>query len=273
LPRHYFRTAPRRNAPTISLVTPSYNQGHLLESTLRSVLDQNYPALEYIVQDGGSTDATCEILETYRSRLAYVDSTRDDGQAHALNRGFSRATGDILAYLNSDDLLLPGALAFVADYFARHPEVDVVYGHRVIVDTEGREVGRWVLPPHCESVLGWADFIPQETLFWRRSIWERTGGSMDESFRFALDWDLLLRFRQAGARMVRLPRFLGAFRIHEAQKTHRQLATIGAREIARLRRRTQGREVTETEIRNGVIDYLLRHVWYQRLHELGLLRH
>ena len=132
--------------------------------------------------------------------------------AQAINRGFAHSTGDIMAYLNADDLLLPGSLNFVAAYFEAHPDIDVVYGHRVLIDADGAEIGRWVLPPHEDEVLSWADFVPQETLFWRRDMGERAGGAMDESFRFALDWDLLLRFRDAGARFVRLPRFLGAFR-------------------------------------------------------------
>ena len=95
-----------------------------------------------------------------------------------------------MAYLNSDDLLLPGALPTVAAYFAQHPEVEVVYGHRVVIDEAGDEIGRWVLPPHDDKALRWADYIPQETLFWRRSIWGKSGGRMDETFRFALDWEL-----------------------------------------------------------------------------------
>src|SRR5439155_11875113 len=119
------------------------------------------------------------------------------GQAHAINLGFRHATGEILAYLNSDDLLLPGALAYVANHVVRHPEVGVVYGHRVVIDADGREVGRWVLPPQDDASLVWDDYVPQETMFWRRRAWERVGARLDETFHFALDWDLILRFRQA----------------------------------------------------------------------------
>lgn len=164
-----------------------------------------------------------------------------------------------MAWLNSDDLLLPGALNVVGEYFASHPEVDLVYGHRILIDEEGAEIGRWVLPPHSDKALSWADFIPQETLFWRRSLWDRVGG-IDESFRFAMDWDLLLRFRDAGARMVRLPHFLGAFRIHGAQKTSAQINEIGMREMEILRKRVHGREVSTTEIRFALLPYLARHV-------------
>jgi len=273
LPRRYYQLPPLPvPAPTISLVTPSFNQGRFLEATLRSVLEQNYPSLEYVVQDGGSTDETIQILERYRPHLYHVESRNDNGQAHAINLGFQKATrGEIMAWLNSDDLLLPGTLHYVAAYFAKHPEVDVVYGHRIIIDTQGQEVGRWVLPPHDDTMLQWADYVPQETLFWRRRLWERVGG-LDESFQFALDWDLLLRFREAGARFVRLPRFLGAFRVHADQKTTAEMIDKGAPEMQRLLRRIHGRDVTLEDIRRHMRRYMLAHVLYNRLYQIGLYR-
>lgn len=247
------------NAPRIALVTPSFRQARFLGRTIDSVLQQNYPALEYFVQDGGSDDGSVEVLKSYGDQLSGWVSAPDGGQSQAINAGFARTSGEIMAWLNSDDLLLPGSMATVADYFATHPQVDVVYGHRILIDEEDREIGRWVLPPHSDTVLSWADFVPQETLFWRRSLWEKVGG-IDESFRFAMDWDLLLRFRDAGAQMVRLPYFLGAFRIHEAQKTSAVINQIGVQEMARLRRRALGRDVSYAEIRRALVPYLLRHV-------------
>jgi glycosyltransferase involved in cell wall biosynthesis len=274
LPARYHRVIPLRSpVPLISIVTPSYKQGQFLERTLRSVLDQNYPRLEYVVQDGGSRDETRSILDRYQDRLHRVESAPDGGQTCALNLGFAHIGGDILAYLNSDDMLLPGSLRYVVRYFQDHPEVDVVYGQRVFVDREDRDVGRWVLPPHSDAMLVWADYVPQETMFWRRRIWERIGASFDESFTFAMDWDLLLRFREAGAKMVRVPRFLGAFRVHDAQKSQVQLATIGEHEMTLLRRRTHGRDVARSEIRRGILSYLLLHAVYNRLYWLGLLRY
>lgn len=246
--------------PLISIVTPSYGQAAFIGQTLDSVLEQNYPRLEYFVQDGGSSDGTVEILESYSDRLSGWVSEPDGGQSQAINLGFARTQGEIMAWLNSDDLLLPGALAYVADYFARHPEVDVVYGHRVLIDEEGQEIGRWILPGHDDEALSWADFIPQETLFWRRSIWEKAGGRIDESFRFAMDWDLLLRFRKAGARMRRLPRFLGAFRIHHAQKTSAAINEVGMQEMDRLRVRELGHAPSGKEIHKALVPYLLRHM-------------
>jgi glycosyltransferase involved in cell wall biosynthesis len=260
-------------APLVSIVTPSFNHAPFLERTLTSVLGQNYPRLEFIVQDGGSHDDTPQILERYRRQLHRAVSAPDRGQTNALNLGFAHASGEILAYLNSDDVLLPGALPYVVRYFHDHPAVDVVYGHRIFIDSKDQEVGRWVLPPHSNSMLIWADYVPQETMFWRRRIWDQVGARFDESFQFAMDWDLLLRFREAGAKMVRLPRFLGAFRVHDEQKSQAQLATIGDREMTRLRRRCHGRDVDRHEIRRGILGYLLRHAVCNRLYWSGLLRY
>lgn len=257
--------------PVISIVTPSFKQADFLGRTLDSVLNQQYAKLEYIVQDGGSQDGTVEILEQYAPSLKHWESKKDQGQGHAINLGFKHATGDIMAYLNSDDILLPGTLHYVAHFFATHPEVDVVYGHRILIDDQDREVGRWVLPPHDNQVLSWADFIPQETLFWRRNIWEAAGGQIDENFRFALDWDLLLRFREAGARFVRLPRFLGAFRVHLEQKTSAEMSDIGMQEMEILRKRCHGRTITQAEINRHVRKYLCLHVLCQKLYRFGVL--
>jgi glycosyltransferase involved in cell wall biosynthesis len=273
LPATYHLTSPLADPPRIALVTPSLNQGEFLARTLDSVLGQCYPRLDYVVQDGDSRDQTLGLLERYRAALSHVESAPDRGQADALNRGFARARGELMGYLNADDLLLPGALAYVARYFAAHPEVDVVYGHRVLIDEEDREVGRWVLPPHDDGMLLWRDYVPQETLFWRRRLWERTGSALDESYQFALDWELLLRFLTAGARFVRLPRFLGAFRVHARQKTAALYESVGRDEIGRLRRRIHGRAVSEAEVARRLRPYLARHLFCRWMYNLGLVRY
>lgn len=232
---------------SFTIVTPSYNQGRFIERTLKSVLSQRHPKLEYIVQDGGSTDATTEVLSAYAPHLSRCQSATDNGQTHAINLGFRGTSGEIMAYLNSDDLLLPGTLGYVEDYFLRHPDVDAVYGDRIIIDEDDAEVGRWVLPPHDAEALRVADYIPQETLFWRRRVWSKVSG-LDETFQFAMDWDLLLRLQDARSNIVHLPRFLGAFRVHEHQKTTAQLDTRGAQEIALLRRRGTGSDLSWKEI-------------------------
>ncbi len=274
LPKHYFEEIPLLEpAPKISIVTPSYNQGAFLERTLRSVLDQNYPNLEYAVQDGGSSDDSMEIVERYRSQLARAVSVRDKGQAHAINLGHAQLTGEILAYLNSDDILLPGSLAYVARYFQEHPDVDVVYGQRILIDEHDRETGRWILPAHDGKVLSWADFIPQETLFWRRRVWDKIGARFDDSLQFVLDWDLLVRLRDAGAKMVRLPRYLGAFRVHAVQKSQAQSVAVGTREMDALRFRCHGRRVSRWAFRFGVLGFVIKHALVYRLTNWGILRY
>jgi glycosyltransferase involved in cell wall biosynthesis len=260
IPACHSRSIPPGAAPKISIVTPSFNQSEFIERTLTSVLGQSYPNLEYYVQDGGSTDGSIKILDRYADRLSGWTSHADNGQSQAINLGFARTSGEIMAWLNSDDILLPGALTCVAEYFRLHPDVDVIYGYRVLIDENDQEIGRWILPSHDDRVLSWEDYIPQETIFWRRRIWEKAGGQIDESFRFAMDWDMLLRFRDAGARFARLPRFLGGFRVHPRQKTSAEISNIGFQEMDRIREQIHGRVPLSAEVKRGVRTYLLKHV-------------
>ena len=272
VPKKYYHHQHVANPLTISIVTPSYNQGKFIERTILSVLHQDYPCLEYIIQDGNSKDDTVAIIKRYQSSLKSWQSAKDNGQASAINLGFSHATGEIMAFLNSDDLLLPGTLHYVAQYFSTHPEVDVVYGHRVMINEQDLEIGRWILPGHDSNVMIWRDYIPQETLFWRKRIWEKVGGKIDESFQFAMDWDLLLRFRDAGAKFVRLPRFLGAFRLHTTQKTT-AISNIGEEEMMRLRHRCHGHPLSYIDINKNTRAYLIKHVIINKLYRAGILRY
>jgi glycosyltransferase involved in cell wall biosynthesis len=278
--------------PKLSIVTPSYQQARYLPDTLRSVVDQKQITCEYVVQDGGSTDGSVEIIRNQATspspstggtasnttespfRITAWESTRDDGQADAVVRGFAKTSGgpnDVMAWINSDDFYLPGTLAFVAYYFARHPEVDVIYGHRILVDEDSREIGRWFLPRHDNEVLRLNDFVPQETLFWRRRIWDQVGG-LDKSFKFAMDWDLLLRFQAAGARIVRVPYFLACFRIHPVQKTSAAMHSTGQGEITLLRGRTFGRPFPPEELERNprLLRYLRWSAWIEFLWKLGI---
>ena len=176
-----------------------------------------------------------------------------------------------MCYLNSDDLLLPGTLAYVADFFSGHPEIDIVYGHRVIIDAQTLEIGRWILPPHNSEAIKWADFIPQETMFWRKRVWDR-GVKFDESFRYALDWDFILRAQSLNFKFKRLPRFLGCFRVHDAQKTS-SLLDVGADEMHRLRTQHLGRKFYARPVRRAVRGYVLQHVLLNLLYRLGVLRY
>jgi GT2 family glycosyltransferase len=261
--------------PQVAIVTPSFGQEKFIERTMRSVLDQLYPKLVYVVQDGGSPDRSPEIIARYASRLHHSESVKDRGQADAIHRGFAHVSSrlgpdDIMAWLNSDDLLAPGSLRYVAEYFTSHPEIDVIYGHRIIIDDDDRDVGRWIMPRHNPATLEWIDYVPQETLFWRKRAWDIAGG-IDPSYQFALDWDLLARFQQAGCRMVRVPYFLGAFRVHAEQKTSQAIHTTGADEMRRIRTRFHGERQDDFES----INRHARHARFwgaltARLHEVGV---
>lgn len=250
--------------PTISIVTPSYNQGDFVEWTVRSVFEQRYPKLEYIFMDGGSTDNTLERIAPYRNRFLHFESGPDGGQSAAIAKGFEYATGDIMAYLNSDDVLLPGTLNFVAEYFRKHPEVDFVYGHRCIVDEFNKVIRYWILPPHSNFLMRRWDLIPQESCFWRRSLFEKMG-NIDPGYRFAMDYDLFVRYMGAG-KFRRVNRFLAAFRVHQNAKTSTQLSTIGASEIVRVYKKYKIRPVP---VLGHVFTFLvsLRSAIYIKRHE------
>ncbi|WP_420812578.1 glycosyltransferase family 2 protein [Nitrosococcus wardiae] len=218
--------------PIISIVTPSFNQGEFVVDTVRSVFEQRYPKLEYIFMDGGSTDNTLERIAPYRDHFSHFQSGPDEGQSAAIAKGFSLSSGEIMAYLNSDDMLLPGTLNFVADYFRRHHEVDCLYGHRCIINEVNEVVGHWILPRHSSFLMRRWDLIPQESCFWRRRLFEQKG-NIDARFCFAMDYDLFVRYMDIG-RFRRVNRFLAAFRVHQNAKTTTQLATIGKEEMARV---------------------------------------
>lgn len=261
---------PPANAPRIAMVTPSYNHAQYLGATIDSIVGQNYPNLYYHVQDGASIDGTLDLLENRGDCISWR-SERDTGQSNAINLGLAGVDCEIMAYLNSDDMLLPGTLAYVANYFVAHPDVDIVYGHRVFVDRDGLEVGRAVLPPYNGKVLRYADYIPQETMFWRKRVWDRIG-PIDESFHYAMDWDFILRAQAAGFKFRRLPRFLACFRIHDAQKTAATYP-VGVKEMGILRRRTLGFDPTQAEIRRAIASYLVLQIGYHYGYKLGVLRY
>jgi Glycosyl transferase family 2 len=253
-----------------AIVTPSFNHARFIAATIDSVLGQDHPAVDYLVKDAGSADGTLAILQSYGARLRWLREP-DRGQAHAVNVGFQHVEGDLMGWLNSDDMLTPGALSAVAGYFDRHPEVDLIYGHRIFIDADGMEIGRAVLPPHDGGTLRHADYVPQESLFWHRRVWEKVGG-LDETFQYAMDWDFLLRAAAAGFRFARMPRFVGCFRVHDAQKTSAWLER-GLAEQAVLRARWVDPNWTWSDIHGGITNYVLRQHAYQQAWRLGLLRH
>jgi glycosyltransferase involved in cell wall biosynthesis len=184
--------------PKISVITPSYNQGNYIKSTIESVLGQNYPNLEYIVIDGGSTDNTVQILESYGDQIDWV-SEPDRGQSHALNKGFEKATGEILCFLNSDDIFEEGALNKVGDFFSNHPKAKWVTGKCRVIDHNGQEIRKWIthyknfwLTLRSKKILQMLDYVSQPSTFWRREVLE-TVGYFDEQWRYAMDYDYWIR--------------------------------------------------------------------------------
>lgn len=204
--------------PLVSIITPSYNQAHFIEETIRSVLSQDYPRLEYIIVDGGSTDGSPEIIRRYADRLAWWVSERDRGQTDALNKGFARAKGEILAWLNSDDTYLPGAIREVVTFLQAHPQVGMVYGDANLTDETGQVLGRFPARQTDYRRLrqGYVH-IPQQAAFFRASLWRQVG-PLDPSFYFAMDYDLWVRLARR-APIAYHPRLWANFRLHSAGKS------------------------------------------------------
>ncbi len=224
--------------PKISIVTTNYNGVAWLEQTILSVLNQNYPNLEYIVIDGGSTDGSQRIIEKYESRLAYWESSPDRGFAHAYNKGFTKATGDVLAWLNSDDIYTPWALETVARCFTDQPQVQWLTSlYPMVCGTSGRTVLTPADPFNRElfykGVYGLVlPFIQQESTFWRRELWEATGATLDEGLELAIDTELWARFfKQSELYAVTSP--IGCFRYRTDSKSGRDISAYYA-EMARV---------------------------------------
>lgn len=202
----------------VSVVTPSYNQAQFLETTIRSVLDQDYPNLEYMVVDGGSTDGSLEIIRKYADRLAWWVSEHDRGQTDAINKGFTRARGDILAWLNSDDTYNPRAVAEAVTFLQTHPDVGMVYGDANFIDEQGQVIGRFSARQTDYRRLrrGYVH-IPQQAAFFRGDLWRQVG-PLDPTFYFAMDYDLWVRLAKI-ATLAYYPRLWANFRLHGSGKT------------------------------------------------------
>ncbi len=209
---------PEVRPPKISVVTPSYNQGQYIEDTILSVLGQGYPNLEFIVIDGGSTDQTVDVLRKYDHRITYWISEKDNGQAAAINKGLARATGDILCWLNSDDMYLPGTLQFVAKQLdVSRPQI--LFGNCVhIWEGAGVAAGSDVVFDHQLHDLAWCSYVIQPSSFWARAVWNAVG-PLDEKLNYALDWDWFIRAKMAGADFKAVQRPLSVYRIHAAHKS------------------------------------------------------
>jgi GT2 family glycosyltransferase len=209
----------------VSIITPSYNQAPFLEQTMQSVLGQDYPRIEYIVVDGGSTDNSAEIIKKYADRLAYWISERDSGQAEAINKGFARANGEILAWLNSDDYYMLNTISVAVRCFEQNPDVVMVYGDMFAVDGEGQTINVLKYKQLSLDDLLCFQIIGQPSVFFRRSALEKTG-LLEPSFHFMLDHHLWIRLAQQG-RILHVPQVWAAARYHPAAKNRAKAAEFG----------------------------------------------
>jgi glycosyltransferase involved in cell wall biosynthesis len=220
-----------RNCPKISIVTPSFNQKQFLERTICSVINQSYPNTEHIVIDGGSTDGTLEILKKYENFLSYWVSEADEGQTQAINKGLVKASGDLVAFQNSDDIYLPGCFRKVAEAYLNHPDGGVFYGNFLHIDEEDSVLDEQLLGTArlwVQIMLG--PQIHNQAAFWRKEITAEIG-LLDESFEFDMDYEYFSRILAAKYRAVHIPEFLGAFRHQRTSKTS-TLGEVSKMELA-----------------------------------------
>ena len=204
--------------PLVTIITPSFNQARYLEATIQSVLSQDYPNIEYMIVDGGSHDGSVDVIKKYESRLAWWVSEKDRGQTDAINKGFARAKGEILAWINSDDTYEPGAVSAAVKYLQKHPEVGMVYGDCNFINEDGSVIGKFGSAQTNYRLLrqGYVH-IPQQTMFFRADLWKQVG-PLDSSFYFAMDYDLWVRIA-ARTEINYVPQTWANFRLHTSGKT------------------------------------------------------
>jgi glycosyltransferase involved in cell wall biosynthesis len=207
-----------QDTPLVSVITPSLNQARFMEATIRSVLDQDYPCLEYIIVDGGSTDGSREIIEKYADRLAWWTSEPDSGQTDAINKGFAHAKGNILAWLNSDDTYQPGAVKEAVNCYRQFPDSGLIYGDANYINEAGDVIGKFpAAQTNYRRLRQGYVHIPQQAAFLRASLWQMAG-PLDASFYFAMDYDLWVRIASR-APLRYIPQTWANFRLHTAAKT------------------------------------------------------
>lgn len=204
--------------PLVSIITPSFNQANFLEETIVSVLNQDYPAIEYIVIDGGSTDASIDIIKKYADNISFWVSEPDRGQTDAINKGFAKAKGEILAWLNSDDTYEPNAVSQAVAFLDTHPQVGMVYGDANLIDEQNQILGKFpARQTDYQKLLRGYVHIPQQSAFFRAHLWQQVG-PLDPTFYFAMDYDLWVRLAKV-SKIEYVPKTWANFRLHESGKS------------------------------------------------------
>lgn len=204
--------------PLVSIITPSYNQADYVEDTILSVLAQDYPNIEYIVIDGGSTDGSLDIIRKYADRISYWVSEPDRGQTDAINKGFAQASGEILAWINSDDTYYPHAVREAIEYLISNPDIGLVYGDTHFIDSHGKIIGKFdAQQSSYERLRRGGVYIPQQSSFFRADIWKQVG-PLDPDFYFAMDYDLWVRIARV-SKIIYLPKLWANFRLHDDAKS------------------------------------------------------
>lgn len=247
--------------PLVTVVTPSLNQGRFIRATIESVLSQDYRNIEYIVMDGGSSDETASVIADYASRLTFI-SEKDRGQSHAINKGFQRATGRILAWLNSDDLFLPGAVSRAVRVFREKPSTGAVYGEGYLIDQGGNVTARFPCtePLNLWKLVHLSDYILQQTAFFRGDVIGQLG-YLDENLHYTMDWDLLIRIARRWP-VEYVPEYLGCLREYPEAKSAAG-GTRRVREITALLRRHTGMWLPPGCVVYGLDTY--RRIWCQEI--------
>jgi glycosyltransferase involved in cell wall biosynthesis len=259
---------PKMQQPLVSVITPSYNQGAFIRATIESVLSQDYPNVEYIIMDGGSTDETASVVRDYSSRVTFI-SEKDRGQSHAINKGFRMARGAILAWLNSDDVYLAGAIRSGVEGFRQNPSAGAVYGEGYLIDRAGAVVCRF---PHTTPLNLWrltyvSDYILQQSVFFRKEVLDDVG-YLDEDLHYCMDWDLLIRIGTQ-YRLAYVPSYIACLREYAEAKS----SSGGAprvREIRGMLRRHTGRSFPPAYIIYGLDAY--SEMWCARMRQIAILR-